>query len=67
MTTTTNPAGAADDILTPVQVAELLKIHPVTARRMMQEGRLPAAKIGNAWRTRRADLDALLAPDPSER
>ena len=63
MTTTTNPI---DPYLTPVQVAAMLKIHPVTARRMMQEGAIPAVKVGHYWRTRRQDLDALLQPAPAD-
>lgn len=44
-------------LLTPEEAAELLKLHPWTVRRMLREGILPGAKIGDNWRIRRSDID----------
>lgn len=49
--------------------ADLLKVHPRTIHRFIHEGRLPAKRIGKAYRIRRADLAELAglpeAPRPS--
>ena len=42
--------------------AEHLGISPWTLRRWMNEGRVPAYKLGTHWRVRVTDLDALLTP-----
>lgn len=31
------------------QAADLMKMHPMTLRRMASEGKLPAARAGKAW------------------
>ena len=40
------------------EAAERLKLHPKTVLRYIREGRLPATRIGKAYRIQRADLDA---------
>jgi excisionase family DNA binding protein len=40
------------------RVAELLKVHPKTVKRLAQEGLLPGMKIGRVWRFRESSLDA---------
>ena len=44
------------DIMTLPEVAEYLKISEVTTYKMMQNGKLPAVKIGRSWRVKRDDL-----------
>jgi excisionase family DNA binding protein len=36
--------------LTPDEVATRLRLHIQTVRSMLREGRIPARKIGRAWR-----------------
>ena len=38
------------EILTAKEVAEYLKIHPLTVHRYAREGKIPAFKIGTDWR-----------------
>lgn len=46
-----------NEILTADEVARLLKTTPQTIWRWCKAGKLPAFKVGNGWRIRRADLD----------
>jgi excisionase family DNA binding protein len=46
-----------EDILTIREVAEYLKVTERTLYRLVQEGQLPAFKVGNSWRFRRDDLE----------
>lgn len=39
------------------EVAERLRIHPESARRLMRQGVLPAVRVGNLWLMPRAGLD----------
>jgi excisionase family DNA binding protein len=55
------PAG---ELCTVDFAAGLLKVHPRTIHRFIREGRLPARRIGKAYRIRRTDL-AMLAGLPS--
>ncbi len=48
-----------EEYLTTRQVADLLKLCEVTVRRWCHEGRLPAVKLGRAYRIRRVDFDRL--------
>ena len=63
---------AADELRTVDDAARLLKLHPKTILRFIRRGRLPATRVGKAYRIRRADLDALAgipprpAPTPAE-
>ncbi len=45
------------DVMTVAQVAEVLRLHPLTVRRMVNEGTLPAFKVGRQWRVKRAILE----------
>jgi excisionase family DNA binding protein len=49
------------EILTVEQAADYLGVSRVTVNKMLKAGKLPGAKIGRAWRIRRADLDKVLA------
>ena len=46
-------------------LAAALGIHPVTARRYLAEGRIPARKLGKAWLVTEADFLAMFQPTPA--
>ncbi len=48
------------DLLTTKQVQELLQIDRTTIYRMLKDGRLTGAKVGNQWRFQRHDVETLL-------
>jgi excisionase family DNA binding protein len=50
-----------EDILTPVQVAELLKIHVKTVYKLAKQGTLSGHRIGRSWRFSRRRLIELLS------
>jgi len=39
------------------EVAEALKLHPYTVRRLSREGKIPAFKFGGQWRFRKDIFD----------
>jgi excisionase family DNA binding protein len=47
-------------IMTPIEVAEMLKIHLKTVYKLIDQGKLPANRIGRSWRFLRADVENLL-------
>lgn len=49
---------AQEEILDAKDVARYLRLHLFTVHKFAREGRLPAFKIGNDWRFRRASIDA---------
>jgi excisionase family DNA binding protein len=49
-----------DEIMTLKELADYLKIAEKTLYLYAREGRIPAIKIGSAWRFRRADIDGWL-------
>ncbi|HER2025492.1 TPA: helix-turn-helix domain-containing protein [Streptococcus pyogenes] len=44
------------EIMTVTQVAEYLQLSEMTTYKLVQEGKLPAFKIGSHWRVKKADL-----------
>ncbi len=48
------------EILTVSQVAEYLQLSEMTAYKLVQEGRIPAFKIGRHWRVKKSDLTSLI-------
>jgi excisionase family DNA binding protein len=50
------------DLLTAKQVQDLLLVDRTTVYRMLKDGRLRGTKIGQQWRFRREDVQALLSP-----
>lgn len=48
------------EILTVSQVAEYLQLSEMTTYKLVQEGRIPAFKIGRHWRVRKSDLTSLI-------
>jgi excisionase family DNA binding protein len=49
-----------DQIMTVTEVAEYLKISEVTTYKLVQEGKIPAFKIGRHWRVKRNDLSEFI-------
>ena len=47
------------DTYTPADLAERWHIHIITVRRMLENGKLPGFKIGNAWRITAAVVAAV--------
>lgn len=55
-------AAAGDSaLLTATEVGQRLRLHPKTVVRLARDGRLPAVKIGAAWRFQPGQLDVSLA------
>lgn len=51
-----------DDLLIVPEVADILRRHDQTVRRLMRTGIIPGAiKIGREWRITRHDLDTYLS------
>ena len=50
-----------DEFLTVAEIAELLKLNQQTVRNWIDQGYLPALRVGRRVRVRRADLDRLLS------
>ena len=53
-------SGSLDELLTVAEVAELLKLNQQTVRNWIDQGSLPALRVGRRVRIRRSDLDRLL-------
>lgn len=51
-----------DEILTSLEVAYLLKIHPKTVYKLAKKGVIPGARIGRGWRFERTEILELLHP-----
>ena len=47
-----------EEILTAEEVAEYLRIHPYTVRRLVRAGKLPGFKVGGQWRFRKDEIDS---------
>jgi excisionase family DNA binding protein len=55
---------AAPALLTVREVAEALRVRPVTVYRLCASGALPHLRVSNAIRVRRVDLDVYLTGEP---
>jgi excisionase family DNA binding protein len=55
-TTSRQVLGGLPAVLTLGEAAEVLRIPQATARMLCREGRLPAIKLGQAWRVPKAWL-----------
>jgi excisionase family DNA binding protein len=47
-------------LLTPVEVADMLRVSRRTVQNMIERGDLPAAKVGRFWRVAEGDIIAYL-------
>ena len=45
------------EVYTVDEVAEALKLHPYTIRRLSREKKIPAFKFGGQWRYRKDEID----------
>ena len=43
-------------VMTVKEIAEFLDVHPMTIYKYVQDGRIPAFKIGASWRIRRDSI-----------
>jgi excisionase family DNA binding protein len=64
------PGNMEDSFLTVAEVAEMLKLNQQTVRNWIDQGSLPALRVGRRVRIRRSDLERLLeegrtGPSPS--
>jgi len=53
-------ASGPDRLMTPQEVSDLLQVSVYTVRRWINQGELPAYKVGRVWRLRRSDVTAWL-------
>ncbi|MBT2601109.1 MULTISPECIES: helix-turn-helix domain-containing protein [unclassified Oceanobacillus] len=49
-----------NEIMTVSQVAEYLQLSEMTTYKLVQDGKIPAFKIGRHWRVKRIDLNELI-------
>jgi excisionase family DNA binding protein len=60
------PPENTDDLLTVKQAADRCGLSPVTIRRYINRGILPAKRYGpRLWRIRAGDLDKIATPGPA--
>ena len=50
-----------EEIMTPSEVAELLKIHLKTVYKLAEKGVIPGNRIGRSWRFSRSDVMELVS------
>ncbi|MDQ0258071.1 excisionase family DNA binding protein [Evansella vedderi] len=48
------------EIMTVSQVAEYLQLSEMTTYKLVQEGKIPAFKIGRHWRVKKDDLNEFI-------
>lgn len=48
------------EIMTISQVAKYLQISEVTTYRLVQDGKIPAFKVGRGWRVKKEDLNEFI-------
>lgn len=50
-----------EEIITPAQVAELLKIHIKTVYRLAEQGVIPGNRVGRSWRFNKQSIMELIS------
>ena len=50
-----------DELLTPEEVAAILRVSPKSIRKWLKEGTLQGIKVGRLWRIKESELKAALA------
>lgn len=53
--------AAPDPLLTPQDVAGILKLNVQTVRRLLRDGEIPHHKVGGSYRVSQAQLEEYLA------
>jgi excisionase family DNA binding protein len=54
-----------EEIMTPSEVAALLKIHLKTVYKLAEKGVIPGNRIGRSWRFNRNDVLELVSSKPN--
>ncbi|HXG50062.1 MAG TPA: helix-turn-helix domain-containing protein [candidate division Zixibacteria bacterium] len=54
-----------EEIMTPSEVAALLKIHLKTVYKLAEKGVIPGNRIGRSWRFSRSDVLELVTSKPA--
>lgn len=49
------------ELLTPLELSRILKLHPFTVTRLAREGKLPGFKVGGSWRFRKDEFEKWIA------
>jgi len=49
-----------EQYLTAEEVAEVLKLHPYTVRRLCRENKIPCFKFGGQWRFKKDDIENMV-------
>lgn len=57
----------SDEIMTIEEVAAYLRLKPQTIYTWAQEGKIPAAKLGNQWRFKKTIIDRWFAQHIDEK
>ena len=57
---TLDPSSLDDSFLTVAEVAEMLKLNQQTVRNWIDQGSLPALRVGRRVRIRRSDFERML-------
>lgn len=52
-------------LLTVAEVAQRLRLHPITVRRHIRSGRIPATRIGRSIRVKEEDVQKVMEPAKS--
>lgn len=53
------------ELLTPEEVAAMLRVHPETVLRALRSGKLSGTKVGRQWRVARETLEEYLRAKPA--
>jgi excisionase family DNA binding protein len=56
-----------DDIISPAQVAALLRLNVKTIYKLAERGAIPGRRFGRSWRFSKKEILALLAATPTRR
>lgn len=56
----------SDEILTIKEVADFLKVNERTVYRLAAAKKIPAFKVGNAWRFKKIEIDKWIAEQSSQ-
>jgi excisionase family DNA binding protein len=54
------PVTTPPKVYTVEEVAEILRVNPMTVYRMARDGRIKAFKVGTTWRITQEALDAFM-------
>ena len=54
--------GKQTKFYTAEEIAEVLRLHPYTVRRLSRENKIPAFKFGGQWRYRKDEIEKWSKP-----